>query len=359
MAFTHYLPLTIPAAKVPNTDQTDFPVWVDITDVALKTIANGGHVADAQGDDIRAFSDTALTSALAFQRYSYNATTGQLRMRIKRTLTTAAATLIYLGYGDAALTTDASSTSVWNSAYKMVMPMGDGSSLDVNDKTVNANNGTVNGTIAAAAGKVYGAADIEGTGAVDYIALASNPAVNQHTIEAWANTDALSVIYEVLNFQNDGIAFRMADTAFGYGAQYSVNTNNGNQAAIRAAAISTGTWYYLVGTYDGSNIRLYVNGAIVQTTAHTGTVTSGTPSHIGIHQNASSNPFNGKVDEVKLSNTARSGDWIATSYNNENDPATFVTVGSEVAVSSGGGGGPLISGGLTKSALLQGGRLIG
>ena len=34
-------------------------------------------------------------------------------------------------------------------------------------------------------------------------------------------------------------------------------------------------------------------------------------------------PANGKIDEVRLSSTARSAQWIATEFNNQNSPSTF------------------------------------
>ena len=42
--------------------------------------------------------------------------------------------------------------------------------------------------------------------------------------------------------------------------------------------------------------------------------------------------FNGPLDEVRISTTARSQCWIETEYNNEEDPGTFVTLGGTTAV---------------------------
>jgi hypothetical protein len=38
--------------------------------------------------------------------------------------------------------------------------------------------------------------------------------------------------------------------------------------------------------------------------------------------------FNGLLDELRVSNTARSSDWIATEYHNQSSPGHFVSVGS-------------------------------
>ena len=35
----------------------------------------------------------------------------------------------------------------------------------------------------------------------------------------------------------------------------------------------------------------------------------------------------GKIDEVRISATVRTGEWIKTCYNNQNEPSTFYTVG--------------------------------
>lgn len=36
------------------------------------------------------------------------------------------------------------------------------------------------------------------------------------------------------------------------------------------------------------------------------------------------------MDEVRISATARSWDWIKTKYNNQNSPSTFYSVGGEM-----------------------------
>lgn len=50
----------------------------------------------------------------------------------------------------------------------------------------------------------------------------------------------------------------------------------------------------------------------------------------GVTQNAT-----GQIDEVRISATARSGNWIKTEYNNQNSPGTFYSVGAQEAVPEG------------------------
>src|SRR5215813_13150677 len=37
----------------------------------------------------------------------------------------------------------------------------------------------------------------------------------------------------------------------------------------------------------------------------------------------------GTLDEVRLSTTERTANWVTTEYNNQNSPGTFITMGSE------------------------------
>ena len=80
-------------------------------------------------------------------------------------------------------------------------------------------------------------------------------------------------------------------------------------------------------------ITFYVNGAPDGTPAYAGTLpSSGTePLQIGNYGQLSGGvfPFNGTVDEVRISSVARTGDWMRAEYNNQRSPSTFYAVGAE------------------------------
>jgi len=107
--------------------------------------------------------------------------------------------------------------------------------------------------------------------------------------------------------------------------------------------ISTGQWHHLTAVYDESQtakidkIKLYVDGVYVaQSVTEVGTWTQMTGDiasvAIGagdIDSGTPKNLFNGLIDETRISNVARSAAWINTTYNNQNSPDTFYTLGSE------------------------------
>lgn len=58
-------------------------------------------------------------------------------------------------------------------------------------------------------------------------------------------------------------------------------------------------------TYDGANIKLYVNGALAGTNTRTGTLTSANTTNVNIGQHAAGSQFwGGQIDDVRIYNYA-------------------------------------------------------
>ena len=69
------------------------------------------------------------------------------------------------------------------------------------------------------------------------------------------------------------------------GFDFYVRVNNVSGLARFTITSQAGVWYHIVGTWDGSNVRIYVNGVIGQTTARPGTLNASTGENlIGIYQ---------------------------------------------------------------------------
>lgn len=120
MAFTYYSPFVIDHTKVVGSVQTDFPAIIKKTDSRLRHTSYGGHVTSLSGFDIVPFTATDLLTAIAFKLISYNPISGTVYMRVKiASLSNAADTTIYLGYGNSSISTDQSSTSAFDSSFKL------------------------------------------------------------------------------------------------------------------------------------------------------------------------------------------------------------------------------------------------
>jgi hypothetical protein len=129
--------------------------------------------------------------------------------------------------------------------------------------------------------------------------------VTRVTIAAWvrptANTPWTTV---VMKETAGGLAYALyANNDASRPAGY-VQIGNADRVATGTAVVPTNTWTHLAFTYDGANMRVYVNGALVRTVARTGNIAvSNDPLRIG--GNASwGEHFTGLIDDVRIYNRA-------------------------------------------------------
>ena len=181
--------MTIDHTKVPST-QSNFTVLVSLTDPALKTVANGGHVANANGYDIGFYADSGGTIKLKWQVEKYDGTTGNLIAWVKiPSVSSSTDTVFYLMYGDSAINTNQSDPpNTWDSSFKAVWHLGNGSTLSLNDSTSNGSSLANVGATGATTGKISGGAGpFNGTSQCLKTTSAINLGTNKVTLSAWVN----------------------------------------------------------------------------------------------------------------------------------------------------------------------------
>jgi len=106
---------------------------------------------------------------------------------------------------------------------------------------------------------------------------------------------------------------------------YSNNAGGGGDTCtpILSATISANTWYFFTATYDGANVRMYIDNNVPVIVSET---ISPTPSldkaFIGRGEDSGSYYFNGTIDEVKIWNYALSADEIKQEYGPVVPPCT-------------------------------------
>lgn len=90
--------------------------------------------------------------------------------------------------------------------------------------------------------------------------------------------------------------------------------NNGWPEVLSQPVMKPGQWYHVAGTYDGSVLKLYIDGQPAGSTAYQGSVaTSPYPLKIGSSGFDDSRLFDGLVDNVRIWNRALSADEIRSS----------------------------------------------
>lgn len=126
--------------------------------------------------------------------------------------------------------------------------------------------------------------------------------------------------------------------------QFVLSINNVQQKLASATALNANTWYHVAATYDGSAMKLYINGILDASKAQTGSVNSNGAFNVGYLYNTSRN-FNGKVDEVRVWKRALSQTEISQNSCNVSVPASSLAAywkfnegnGSTVQDTSGNG----------------------
>jgi hypothetical protein len=327
--------ITINHTKVAGSSNlTNFPMLVSLTDANLATVANGGNVGLSDGTDIL-FTAADGATKLAHEIESYNPSTGQLVAWVNTpAVSPTSDTMIFMYYGNASATDQQNRTGVWDSNYGGVWHLGTvGGALSTNDSTSNANNATVIGTASVAAGEVGGGAALSGS--PNYIDAGNSPSVlptQTGTLSIWVNYNAFGNWTTPIgngNIAGDINGAMIWNRSSGQ-VDFEVD-GAGGRDNTSGGTLSTGQWYYLVGSWDGSNVNLYTNGVLTSSIAEG---TSADPTYhltLGVDGalSGSGNYLNGIIDEARVSKVARPAGWIGTEYNNQSSPSTFFSVGSQ------------------------------
>ena len=131
---------------------------------------------------------------------------------------------------------------------------------------------------------------------------------------AWINPSQVSGGYNIVSSYEGGGAGLHISSGTIYFQIYS-----GGYIGISGGSVSTNTWYHVVGTYDNSKLRIYVNGELKGEVAKTGNITynSSTPWSIAVNPSGTSDGgehYYGKLSDVRIYSTALSSDDIKELY---------------------------------------------
>ncbi len=169
-----------------------------------------------------------------------------------------------------------------------------------------ANGGAINGAGWTTQGRFGGGMSFNGgSSEVDVPDANSLDLTSGMTLEAWVKPASSSPTWKAIVDKNTDRYYLMAssDTS-GYPAVGATFTS-GNLNVYGAQTLPVGVWSHLAGTYDGSRLRLYLNGTQIASTAHAPSLTTSTdPLMIGA--DVYGEFFQGTIDEIRIYNRALS-----------------------------------------------------
>lgn len=159
-------------------------------------------------------------------------------------------------------------------------------------------------TTAGISHPAQGSAEFDGSS--DYIQLDTPFSYTNHTIAAWvynAATSADKMIFDARDAGSDGIILY---SGVDEKPRYVVNSNS-----LVAASAYSNEWIYIVGTYDGTTQKLYIDGSEDQSGATSQTISTTTDARIGARSHTSPASYlDGNLANVAIWNRALSSDEI-------------------------------------------------
>lgn len=190
-----------------------------------------------------------------------------------------------------------------------------GSGTTWTDLSSDGNNGTIDGATFGSDTRGYFTFD----GTNDEVEVGADTDLsnnaNNFSAEVWFNADSVSGT-EYIFYQNNGTAgadhqfiiWRSSSNVFIYVYGSSVTTLES------LGGFTQGEWSHIAFTFDGSNVKGYVNGTLKQTTARTDNANTSTDGEIYLGSNGTTNFFTGKIAVARYYKTALTDSEIAQNF---------------------------------------------
>lgn len=340
--YTKRKKITIDNTNV-DSNLTDFPLLVKFTDDA-----DIGADIDSNGLNIR-FTSSDGTTLLKYERQSFDNTgstaTGIFWVKVP-TVNGSVDTDIYIYYKSDSPADGEDAVNVWDSNYVAVWHFEQDPTItapQILDSTANNHDLTSHGSMTSGdlvAAQIGNGLDFDGTD--DYLDGSALSALNGSTditVEFIGKPRTITTFGRIVH-SNDVNPFGMLTN----GNETDVTWDIGGSQLIVTGVLSTSEFRYIAGTYSAStasNIhKLYQNGTQVGSQGAFGALGTNNTLQIGDRADGTRN-YNGILDEIRISSSARSADWIKFTYYNFFQADNELTFSSQETV--GGGHGILLS----------------
>lgn len=194
-----------------------------------------------------------------------------------------------------------------------------GSGTAVADLSGNGNTGTLSNATWTSAGHTKGALSFDGTDAL--VSVADSPSLELSggmTLEAWVEPTALGTDWRTVLVKEqppDDLAYALYANTGKTGPSAHVFTNDAERLLKDATVLAADRWTHLATSYDGTTLRLYVNGVQVASAAVNGLIAASNGA-LKIGGNTIWNEwFAGAIDDVRVYKRALTAAEIKTDMN--------------------------------------------
>jgi len=302
---------------------THFPILVTLTsDSDLSTSKVG-----SSGQGIRFTSDGTTLLDYEIEKYTGDANSGTLVAWVEvPTLDYDDRTYIYIHYGQTGSPDLQDGPGTWDSDYRGVWHLND--SDVASDTTIEDSANNFDGTAQNmeddddVTGKIDGALDFDGTD--DKVRIGESmfaAGTSAFTISVWVKPESIDNAMDIVGAQETSgtplTRSPLVRVTADAGVSVDVTEAPSTRKKVNAPDMfAINEWTLVTWTRDGTSTIIYKNGVQVATGAAPAT---GQLYVNDFYQFANTdNYFNGILDEIRISHSARSADYIATDYNNQN-----------------------------------------
>ena len=140
------------------------------------------------------------------------------------------------------------------------------------------------------------------------------------SLEVWVKLDQtnspMNVMYHEWHIGDNAVLFRVQSNTMQFYVRKS--DDSGNIGGSFDSFSDTTNWNHIVGTWDGTTLKVHVNGTAMSTTyTGTGSVRTTTTNNafVGYYGNPPVYDLNGKISKLAIYNKALSTDEITQNYN--------------------------------------------
>jgi hypothetical protein len=206
-----------------------------------------------------------------------------------------------------------------------IWPLNEGRGIVAYDYSGHRDDGSLEGLAQWTRGRFQGGLSFDGSTAA--VKVPDSPTLEPAavSVSAWVNSSASPGSYRYVVAKGANGCFAASYglyTGIDGGLEFYASTNQGLSWTLSPDAgqgVWNGQWHNVVGTYDGSSVRLYVDGRQVGAgTPDTAPIAYGLPTSndlaIGAYPWCPSSDFSGAIDEVRLFNRALGPQEIAAGY---------------------------------------------
>ncbi|MBN2037103.1 MAG: DUF2341 domain-containing protein [Chitinispirillaceae bacterium] len=320
-----YLNTTTTAAAVSG-NVTDFPVLIRLTGINF-TFSQ----AQTRGEDLRFAKSDNTPLPYEIERWDPVTEHAEVWVKVDTVLGNNSSQYIQMFWGrdDVGSVSDPAAVFDTANGFAGVWHMNEypSGAASIRDRTQNAYNGTPAGMNASASVEGVAGKCLDFNGSSDFITL---PAIATDftggmTVCGWMKFRSFNNYSRLIDFGVDGdnnnnIVLCNKSQADSTTLLWTIwNDTTGETPLDVRNYFVRDEWIYVTGSYNGATMSAYKNGTQVGSIGNPGGLKSAVRAKCYIAKSnwTADKLFNGLIDELQVSKTARSADWIKLSYMNQ------------------------------------------